>query len=232
MNSWLQQAGELVASGSPLAYAAALLGGLVTSLNPCVLVTVPVMVGYAGGRSHESPLQAFLLTLWFVLGLSAVFTVLGLMAGLAGRLLGDVGLFWRWAAALVALVMGGQLMGLYTVPFPSLSLPTGIRRGAVGAFLLGALFGMVASPCATPMLAVILTYVAAEGRPVYGGSLLFVYALGHSALLIAAGTLSGAARWITESRRLATASEVLKRTAGVLLIAAGTCLLIDTIGRI
>ena len=232
MNGLLERAAELIATGSPLAYLAALVGGLVTSLNPCVLVTVPVMVGYTAGRSYRDPIRAFILTLWFVLGLSAVFTVLGMIAGLAGRLLGDIGLFWRWAAAFVALAMGGQLLGFYTFPIPAPALPDGIRKGPAGAFLLGALFGMVASPCATPILAVLLTYVASQGRVLYGASLLFVYALGHSALLIAAGTLSGAASWIVESRGLSTVSMVMKRLAGVLLAGAGIYLVVDTLRRL
>ncbi len=64
-----------------------------------------------------------------------------------------------------------------------------------GAFLLGLLTGTVSSPCATPVLAVILAYVSTQGYMLYGGSLLFVYAVGHCALIFVAGLSVG----LTES---------------------------------
>ena len=220
----------LLQSGSPLVLLAVLLGGLVTSLNPCVLVTVPVVVAYTAGSSQRSPARAFVLSAVFVLGMAATFTVLGLMAASAGRLLGDIGPVWRWLVAGVAFLMGANLLGLYDLPLPSHNLQPGRWRGLPGAFTLGALFGLVASPCATPVLAVILTYVASRGNMTLGAVLLLIYALGHSAVLILAGTFSGAARWLVESRRMAVLSVVMKRGAGVLMLLVGVWLVLDTLG--
>jgi len=95
------------------------------------------------------------------------------------------------------------------------------QGGAIGAFLLGLLFGVVSTPCAVPILAVLLTLVASQGNIVYGGLLLLVYSLGHSALILIAGTSMGAAKRLIESRGLRRANLILQRVAGVIIILVG-----------
>jgi cytochrome c biogenesis protein CcdA len=138
-----------------------------------------------------------------------------------GRMFGDVGRFWKYAVAGICLFMGLHLVGLVKLNFP---VPAGIRikkQGYIGAFLLGLLFGIVSTPCAVPILAVLLAFVAEKGNVVYGAFLLFVYALGHSALVLVAGTSVGAAKSLLESKGLRAAHSVLQKVAGVLIIAIG-----------
>ena len=111
-------------------------------------------------------------------------------------------------------------------------MPAGLRvkkQGYVGAFLLGLLFGVVSTPCAVPILAVLLAFVAEKGNVLYGGFLLFVYALGHSALVLVAGTSVGAAKGLLESKGLRQAHGVLQKVAGVLIIAIGLYFLFWTL---
>jgi cytochrome c biogenesis protein CcdA len=117
--------------------------------------------------------------------------------------------------------MGLQLLGIFKWNIP---VPTGIRvkkQGYIGAFLLGLLFGVVSTPCAVPILAVLLAFVAEKGNVLYGGFLLFVYALGHSALVLIAGTSVGAAKGLLESKGLRKAHGILQKLAGVLIIGIG-----------
>jgi cytochrome c biogenesis protein CcdA len=95
------------------------------------------------------------------------------------------------------------------------------KRGSLGAFLLGLLFGVVSTPCAVPILAVLLAFVAKKGNVIYGGFLLFVYALGHSALVLVAGTSVGAAKGLLESKGLRRTHGIIQKIAGVLIIAIG-----------
>jgi len=83
----------------------------------------------------------------------------------------------------------------------------------------------VSSPCATPVLAVILAYVASKGNAAYGASLLFIYALGHCILMLAAGTFTGIARHLIDSKGAATFSAVAKRVSGVVVILVGLYIL-------
>ncbi|RME22726.1 MAG: hypothetical protein D6806_12510 [Deltaproteobacteria bacterium] len=95
-------------------------------------------------------------------------------------------------------------------------------RGLLGALLLGLLFGLVSTPCAAPILVVLLTYLAGANASVaYGGLLLLVYALGHSALIIIAGTSMGAARKLIESKRAARVNLWLSRVAGGVIVLVG-----------
>ncbi len=199
-----------------LAVVAVFLGGVTTALNPCVLAMIPLLMGVvAGNRETTTVRRSLVFSLFFVLGLALTFTALGLVSALMGRMFGDVGRFWKYAVAGVCLLMGLHLLGLVKLNFP---VPTGIRvkkQGYVGAFLLGLLFGVVSTPCAVPILAVLLAYVAEKGNALYGAFLLFVYALGHSALVLAAGTSVGAAKSLLESKGLRTAHDVLQKVAGV-----------------
>jgi cytochrome c biogenesis protein CcdA len=132
-----------------------------------------------------------------------------------------VGRFWKYLVAAVCLLMGLHLIGVLRLSFP---VPAGLKvkkRGSIGAFLLGLLFGVVSTPCAVPILAVLLAYVAEKGNVLYGGFLLFVYALGHSALVLVAGTSVGAAKSLLESKGLHKAHGVLQRIAGALIIGMG-----------
>ena len=208
-----------------LAVAAVFVGGALTASAPCVLAMIPLTMSFVAGQGTErrgGVLRAFLLSLVFVLGLSVSYTVLGVMAALLGTLYGDVSGVWTWLVAGVCLVMGLHLMGLlpFTIPTPVSIQPR--TRGALGALLMGLLFGVVSAPCAAPMLVVLLTYLAGTGASVpYGALLLLVYALGHSVLIILAGTSMGLARKIIESRRITRVTDIMRRVSGVVIIGVG-----------
>ncbi len=205
-----------------LAIVAVLLGGVTTALNPCVLAMVPLLMGVVAGNKETTTVRRSLVfSLFFVLGLAIIFTVLGLISALMGRMFGNVGQFWKYVVAGVCFLMGVQLLGILKWNIP---VPTGIRvkkQGYIGAFVLGLLFGVVSTPCAVPILAVLLAFVAEKGNILYGGFLLFVYALGHSALVLIAGTSVGAAKGLLESRGLRRAHDVIQKVAGALIIAIG-----------
>ncbi len=213
---------RLLAESPWLAPGAVFLGGVLTALNPCVLATLPLVVAFVGGRKDvTSAGRGIALTLAFVGGLSVSFAALGVAAALTGRLLGDVGVFWDYAVLVVCLAMGAHLAGLLEVPLPNREVRPR-WKGVPGAAALGALFGVVSTPCATPVLVVVVAYVASSGASVaWGAFLLFVYALGHSVLLLAVGASAGAARTLLESPRLARAGQWCRRGAGVLIAAVG-----------
>jgi len=100
------------------------------------------------------------------------FTAFGAVAALLGTMFGVLGGPWYLVAGSIALVMGGQMMGLYEISLP---IRRGFRPrqgGLIGSFLLGLFFGIVSSPCATPVLVVLLTLVASRGQVLYGTALL------------------------------------------------------------
>ncbi|MFC1629486.1 cytochrome c biogenesis CcdA family protein, partial [Gemmatimonadota bacterium] len=221
MNEFIVELSNYVTGNPLIAFGAVALGGMLTSANPCVLITLPLIIGFTGGYAQPGVKRALSFSLVFVLGLSFSFTLLGLLAALAGRLLGDIGGLWNYLIAGVVIIMGLQLVGLFEIPMPSRPGRSERPPTLIGAFLLGMISGLISSPCATPILAVILTYVASEGNVLYGGALLFVYAVGHSILLLIAGVSTGAARWLVESKSVKTGSVWIRKTTGVLLVIAG-----------
>jgi len=113
------------------------------------------------------------------------------------------------------------LIGLFewNIPVPVHLQPR--QRGLLGAFLLGIFFGIVSSPCATPVLALILTFVASKGEVAYGTSLLFVYALGHCALIFLAGTATGFAESFIKSKGISNLTTWGRRIGGSIVVLVG-----------
>ena len=222
---WAAKAEGLISTSPWLAPLAVFVGGILTAANPCVLATVPLLMAYVSGRDDvRSFRRGIVLSLVFVAGLSLAFAALGVVAALAGTMLGDVGRFWDYAILAVCLLMGAHLTGLLEVPMPSVNV-TPKWRGLPGAFLLGCLFGAVSTPCATPILVVVLTYIAGTGASVpYGALLLVFYALGHSLLILIAGASASAAKGLVASKGLARAGRVLRVAAGILIGAVGVYL--------
>ncbi len=224
LDEFVNRAGEYIHTNPWMAVVAIFLGGILTASNPCVLAMIPLMMGFVAGRKEErfGVLRAFGYSLTFVFGLSLTFTALGLLAALAGQMYGEISGAWNFVVAGVCAVMGLHLMGVFTVPFPNAIRVQPKTRGIVGAFILGLLFGIVSAPCAAPILVVLLTYLAGSGSSVaYGGLLLFVYGLGHSVLILVAGTSMAAARKLIESKKFNRATEWLRRGAGVLILGVG-----------
>lgn len=206
---------------SPWGYLLVFLGGILTSLGPCNVATVPLIIGFVGGSQRMTRRRSFVLSVAFATGLALTFMALGIVAALIGGVLGITSQWWYYLVAAVCIAIGLHMLG--ALPF---GLPTwfgdfrqGIAlKGIPGALALGLVSGLVASQCATPVLAAILTYVMAEAALTYGATLLFVYALGRGVPVVLAGTFTGALKGMLAFRRW---SEVIERGAGVLILGIG-----------
>jgi cytochrome c biogenesis protein CcdA len=203
------------------AYLSVFIGGIFSSSSPCVLATIPLVIGYGGGNSEGDRRKAFLYSLTFILGLSLTFTVLGAVASVIGGLFGIISRTWYFVVGGIAAVIGLHLIGLFewNLPVPVHLQPK--KRGILGAFLLGLFFGIISSPCATPVLALILTFVATKGEVAYGTSLLFVYALGHCALIFLAGTATGFVENFVKSKGISNVAAWGKRIGGSIVLLVG-----------
>jgi cytochrome c biogenesis protein CcdA len=225
MESILSNISDVINNSPGLAYLLVFLGGLISASSPCVLAIIPLVIGFVGGYSEGSKRKAVTYAVVFALGLSITFTILGAIASLMGRLFGDVGKFWYYLAAGVAIIMGLYLIGVLRFKLPQPVALKTKHKGVLGAFLLGLLFGAVSSPCATPVLAVILAFVAAKGRIIYGISLLFVYAIGHCALIVLAGVFTGFVESYAKSKGVSNFSALTKKISGALIFLAGLYIL-------
>ena len=229
MEGLLSNIGDIIQNQGWLAFPACFLGGIISSASPCVLAMIPLVIGYVGGYAEGSRKKAVQYSLVFTLGLTITFTILGIIAGAMGKLFGDVGSFWNYVLPPMAILLGLQLLGAFNF----IKFNTGIsqrffpkRKALLGALLMGLFFGIIASPCATPVLAVILTFAATKKDIAHSGGLLLSYALGHWVLVLGAGISTAFAQRVLESRGLSNFSDYSKKAGGVILIGVGIYLLI------
>jgi len=228
MEGLLSNIGDIIQNQGWLAFPACFLGGVISSASPCVLAMIPLVIGYVGGYAEGSRKKAVQYSLVFTLGLTITFTILGIIAGAMGKLFGDVGSFWNYVLPPMAILLGLQLLGAFNfikfnTGIPQRFLPK--RKALLGALLMGLFFGIIASPCATPVLAVILTFAATKKDIAYSGGLLLAYALGHWVLVLGAGISVGFAQRVLESRGLSNFSSYSKKAGGIILIGVGIYLL-------
>jgi len=219
--TFLDNIEQIVAVYPFAAFGAVFLAGMLSSASPCVLATIPLVVGFVGGYADGDRWKAFRYSLSFIIGLSLTFTAFGAAAGLLGTMFGTLGGWWYVAAGTVAVVVGLQMAGLYEIHLPVKREFKPKRGGMAGAFLFGLFFGIVSSPCATPVLVVILTLVATKGEIIYGIALMFVYALGHCLLMLAAGTFTGFVEAFVQAKGVVNASTWGKRIGGVIIACVG-----------
>jgi cytochrome c-type biogenesis protein len=213
---------SLLQPTSILGYILVFLGGIITSIGPCNVAMIPLIVGYIGGSHTLSRKRAFSISLVFAIGLSITFVILGIIASLVGGLLGGNTRIWYYMVAVVCFILGLQMMGVFHI-----ALPTwlgGVRekiktKGLLGALLLGLISGLVSSQCATPVLAAILTYVMSQNTGLlYGAVLLFIYALGRGVPIVLAGTFTGLLKGF---RSLGRWSDRIEKGSGVIVIIVG-----------
>ena len=212
---------SLIEKASLLSFLLVFLGGILTSIGPCNVAMIPLIVGYVGGSSDLPRRRAFILSLMFAIGLALTFMLLGLVAALIGGLIGSSTTWWYYLVAFVCFVIGLNMLGIIHLEIPLWM--GGLReritlKGLPGALALGLVSGLVASQCATPVLAAILTYVMAKGALLYGAGLLFIYALGRGVPVVLAGTFTGV---LKSFQKLGRWSEVIEKVSGVIVIGVG-----------
>jgi len=167
-------------------------GGVVTSLTPCLYPMIPVTVSIvAGSRGAARRSTRMTLAATYVLGLAGAYAGLGLVAGLTGTLFGAISTN-PWMLFMMANVMlASSLMMADVIPVP---IPQRLRdRSATmgeggryaGVLVMGLVSGLVAAPCGAPVMAAILTWVSATKSAWLGFLYLFVFSLGMSSLLLA-----------------------------------------------
>jgi cytochrome c-type biogenesis protein len=176
-----------------LSFAAAFAGGVLASFTPCVYPMIPITAGYVGSRNlGGSKARGFVLSLVYVIGVAVTYSALGMIAALTGRFFGEISTN-PWAYFVVAniiIALGLSMLEVFTIPMVSFQSGPQVG-GLLGVFLLGIASGFVAGPCTAPVMGVLLAYVASTQSVIYGGALLFAFALGMGVLLVIVGTFSG-----------------------------------------
>ncbi len=197
------------------------LAGLLTSLTPCMLSMLPITIGYIGGYETKGRLQAAIQSVWFSLGLATTLAALGIIATSLGKVYGQIGVGLPIIVSAIAIIMGLNLLEIIPLRWISLGATDWIKEdipAAARSYLLGLTFGLVASPCSTPVLATLLAWVSTTQDLVLGGGLLLSYTGGYVVPLIVAGTFTATIKKFLELRRF---SGWITPASGVLLLGFG-----------
>ncbi|MGV3710406.1 MAG: cytochrome c biogenesis protein CcdA [Gemmatimonas sp.] len=180
-------------------------GGVLTSLTPCIYPMIPITAAVIGGGTNvgqdagSKPVRrrVVALTLSYVSGLAIVYAALGLVAGLSGTLFGGISTN-PWSLIVMAnllLLFALMMLDVLPVLVPQALLQRAATTSAggriAGAFLMGAASGLVAAPCGAPVMATLLTWVAATHSGLLGFLYLFAFSLGMTSLLVVVGLASG-----------------------------------------
>jgi len=221
VDTWLNQIAQSIQSNMWIAPLLALLAGVLTSFTPCSLSNIPLIIGYVGGVGEKNTKKAFRYSVIFALGTAVTFITLGLIATSAGKLMGNSSQIWYLVLGVLMVLMALQTWEIFQI-IPSINLLSKSKaKGIIGAFIAGVLGGVFSSPCSTPVLIALLAIVAGKGNLIWGILLMFLYSIGHSALVIVAGTSISFVKKISSNEKYNKVGIALKIVMGTAILLIG-----------
>ena len=185
-----------------VALATLFVGGVLTSLTPCIYPMIPITAAVVGGQTvgPSVPRRRVVgLTMSYVLGLALFYALLGVIAGLSGSVFGAVSTnpWTSFVMANVLVLFALMMLDVVPVPVPQRLLARAAsldgRGHYLGTFAMGSASGLVAAPCGAPVMGSVLTWVSATHSAARGFVYLFVFSLGMSAVLVFVGLSAGTA---------------------------------------
>ena len=213
-----------------IAIGAAFVWGILSIiLSPCHLSSIPLIVGFISDKKDMTTGRAFTLSFLFSLGILITIAAIGLVTGLMGRMLGDIGAFGNYFVGVVLIFIGLNLLEF--VPFPSFGVDQskiGSSKGLLAAFMLGLIFGVAMGPCTFVYLAPVLAIVfgMSSTKLIYGLALLLAYGIGHCSVIVFAGTFTNVVQGYLNWNERSSGTVIIKKICGVLVIIGGIYLLI------
>ena len=195
------------------------LGGLLASLSPCSLAMLPLIIGYVGGYSKESPFRTLIQLSCFILGTAFVFTIIGTICAITGQVFASaLGGYFTLLIASLLVILGLKLLDILDFDFPVIikSMPANNSNSIyLYPFILGIAFALAGTPCSTPILAGIMAFAAIGNNLILAILMLFLFALGQGLILILAGIFTSSLKNM----------QVLSKFTGILLKISGALLI-------
>jgi len=216
-------------SSSLLAISASFIWGVLSILlSPCHLASIPLIVGFINAQGKITNKRAFLISLLFASGILITIAVIGLITGLLGRMMGDIGRLGNYIVAIIFFIVGLYLLEIIRIPFlNNISQPKFKSRGLLAGFLLGLFFGLALGPCTfaymAPMLAIVFNF--GSERFIFGVMLLIFYGIGHCSVIVLAGTFTEVLQRYLNWNERSRGAVILKKICGVLVILGGVYLI-------
>ena len=226
MFEWLSNS---LQSGPIIALTASFVWGVLSILlSPCHLASIPLIVGFIDEQGRISTKRAFLIASLFSSGILITIAAIGLITGLLGRMLGDIGHYGNYIVAVIFFIIGLHLLEIIPLPFlGKSSQPAFKKKGLLAGFILGLVFGIALGPCTfaymAPMLGV--TFALASTNLAYGVLLLLVYGIGHCSVIVFAGTFTEVVQHYLNWSEKSKGTVIIKKICGVLITLGGIYLI-------
>lgn len=224
---------SMLSSSPAIAIIGSFLWGVVSILlSPCHLASIPLIVGYIDSQGEMRTGRAALISTFFATGILITIAVIGVITGLAGRMMGDIGQYGNIVVAILMVIIGLYLLGIVPIPFleNGINQPGMKKKGLVAAFLLGLFFGLALGPCSfaymAPMIGV--AFAVASSNFIYAVALVAAYAAGHCMVIIIAGTFTELVNHLLKWNEESTGAMMIKKGCGVLVVLAGIYMLVST----
>ena len=230
MDRILFWATDALSSSLIVAFGAALLWGVFSVLlSPCHLGTIPLIIGMVGSSTSGSTRRGrgAVLSFSFAGGMLVAIAVLGSLVATVGYAVQGFSSVTNYVIAAIFVAAGLHLMGVLSIPLPSLTPKSGARKGVVAAVAIGFVFGLGLSPCTFAFLAPILgvTFGSAATSPLRGIALLLAFGVGHCGVIGLAGSSTEFVQRYLDWNEKTKALTVLKTVCGVLVIVAAGVLI-------
>lgn len=202
-----------------LMFGSAFLGGVIASISPCSLAMLPLMIGYVGGCSKETPVRTFVQLSCFIFGTAIVFTIIGIICAVTGSVFASAfGGYFTLIMASALLVIGLKITEVldFEIPVIIKSMPQNNTNSLVlYPILLGIAFALAGTPCSTPILAGIMVFAAMGKNLAAAIIMLFLFAIGQGIILILAGIFTST---IKNIKKLSNITDKLVKLSGWLII--------------
>jgi thioredoxin:protein disulfide reductase len=196
------------------------IAGVLSSLTPCVYPVIPITISFIGARS-KGRLHGFIQSIYFVIGLALIYSMLGVAAAAFGGSFGAVGQSAgvQIFIAIIFLIFAASMFGAFEIQLPSsisAKLQQGDKSSPLGAIMMGAVTGFIAAPCVGPVIAALLVFIAGTQSLFIGFFLMLAYALGMGMLFLLIGTFAGALNALPGAGGW---METVKKFFGVVMVA-------------
>lgn len=195
------------------------LGGIIASISPCSLAMLPLIIGYVGGYSKETPLKTFVQLCCFITGTAVIFSIIGIICAITGQVFASsFGGYFTLLIASLLLIMGLKLLDILEFELPTIikSMPQNHNNSIyLYPFILGITFALAGTPCSTPILAGIMAFAAMGKSLLLATIMLFLFALGQGTILILAGLFTSS---LKNLRAISSYTTVLLKFSGLLLV--------------
>ena len=206
-----------------IVYLLAFLGGVITSVSPCSLGLLPVIVSFVIGKKEEQKvhhLRSVLQIFFFMLGLAITLTAIGIFCALTGKVFGaQAGPYWALIMSSLIMVLGLYMLEIIEIPIPVIvkQLPKNNNNDIIlYPMFIGMLFAFATTPCSTPILAAILAYASVKANIINAAVLLFLFSVGQGSILVIAGLFTSLFKQILKLNKVS--GVLLKISGGILVL--------------